>query len=124
MSSNVSKNQGIQTIAVFEDHAISLNAPTSMDRAGQASRSASDGIRFRAVFADDVQPLNAVKTDTLDALDLLLAQHEQNVQQLVNKLQRTIDELNKQNTDLKGVLLERDRLIDRYYLNGPNEDDI
>lgn len=124
MSSNASRNQGIPIIAVFEDRAISVNAPTSMDGASQASRSASDGIRFRAVFADDVQPLNAVRTDTLDALNLLLAQHEQNVQQLVNQLQRTIDELNKQNADLKGILQERDRLIDRYYLNGPNEDDI
>lgn len=124
MSSNASRNQGTPIIAVFEDRAISLNAPTSMDRAGQASRSASDGIRFRAVFADDVQSLNAAKTNTFDALNLLLAQHEQNVQQLVYKLQSTIDELNRQNADLKGILLERDRFIDRYYLNGPNEDDI
>lgn len=124
MSSNASRNQGAQIIAAFEDHAIPLNAPAGRDPFGQASRSTNVGIRFLAAFADDVQPLNAVETGALDALNVLLSQHEQNVQQLVNKLQGTIDDLKKRNADLQGRVQERDRLLDRYYLNGPNEDDI
>ena len=124
MSSKASRNQGVQIIAAFEDRAVPLNTSAGMDRAGQASRSANEGIHLFAAFEDDVQPLNGVETGARDVLNALLAQHEQNVQKLVNKLQETIDELKKQNTDLKGILVERDRLIDRYYLNGPNEDDI
>jgi hypothetical protein len=79
MSSNASRNQGVQIVAAFEDRAIPLNSPADMDRSGQASRSANDGIRFLAEFADYVQPLNGVATGTLDAQNVLLAQHEQNV---------------------------------------------
>src|SRR5262245_4472367 len=124
MGSKASRNLGVKIIASFEDRAVPLNTPAGVDRSGKASRSANEGIRLLAAFEDDVPPLNGSETDSLDTLNVLFAQHEQKVQRLVNKLQGMIEELKKQNADLKSILLEKDRVINRYYLDGPGEDDI
>jgi hypothetical protein len=124
MSSNTSRNRGVKTIASFEDRATPLHAPAGMNRPGKASRSANDGIQLVADFEDNVLPLSGSETGSLDTLNMLFAQHEQKIQRLVNKLQGMIEELKKQNADLKAILLEKDRVIERYYLDGPNEDEI
>jgi hypothetical protein len=124
MSNYVSKNVGVKVIASFEDRAIPLSTPASEDRTGNASRSANEGIRLLAAFEDDVLPLNGSETGSLDTLKVLLAQHEQKVQRCVNVLQGEIEELQEQIAYLKGALLERDRVINRFYLDGPGEDDI
>ena len=54
----------------------------------------------------------------------LFTQHELKIQRLVNRLQGMIEELKKQNANLKNILLDKDRFIGRYYLDGPNEDEI
>ncbi|SRR5579885_1200278 len=46
------------------------------------------------------------------------------VPRLVNELQATIDELKRQNAALKASLMDTTRLVQRYYLDGPAEDDI
>jgi hypothetical protein len=124
MSGNAGRNQGVRLIHSFEDRAIPLNTPPGVDRPAKASRSANDGIALLADFASDVQPLNRPETAPLDTLNGLFAQHEQKVQRLVNKLQGRIEELQKQIAELTGLLLDKDRIINRYYLDGPSEDEI
>lgn len=61
---------------------------------------------------------------TLDTLKIFLAQHEQKLHGFVNRLQTMIDELTKQNAELKASLMEPDPVAGRYHLNGPPEDEI
>jgi hypothetical protein len=96
----------------------------------QAGRKGLDGHggqkrpQLLADFEDVVLPLDGSETGTRDTLSKLLAQHEQEIHQLVTQHQGTIEELKKQNADLKAVLMEKDRVINRYYLDGPKEDEI
>jgi hypothetical protein len=122
--SGASRNQGVQIIASFDDRAIPLNAPAGTDETSRASCSVNKGIRLLADFEDDAQPLNGSEIGTLDTLNVLLAQHERKVQRLVNELQGMIEELKKQNATLQGILRNKDQLINRYYLDGPSEDEI
>jgi ABC-type transporter Mla subunit MlaD len=124
MGNNASRNPGVKIIASFEDCAVPLNTPAGLDRSDKASRSANEGIRYLAAFEDDALPLSASETDSLDTLNVLFAQHEQKIQRLVNKLQGMIEELKKQNAEMKSILLANDQVINRYYLDGPREDDI
>lgn len=126
MSGKERRHQGVRIVADFKDRAIPMGAADGACSPAPARRSANEGIQpladvqnaalFLAGFPDAVRALTGPGANVFDVLNALLAQ--------LNKGQEENAELKKQNAALKASVLENGRVIDRYHLGGPNEDEI